>query len=105
MEEPYVETHDGGFWISGTRVSFDSVVLAFLQGISPESIAGECFPTLTLEQVYGAVTYYLAHRLEIDAYLKQADTDFEALRQAVHSAAPEFSHKLAEARRQRQMAG
>jgi len=64
MEKPYVETHDGGHWISGTRVSLDSVVLAFLQGLSPESIAAECFPTLTLEQVYGAITYYLAHRLE-----------------------------------------
>ena len=105
MEKVYVETHDGGYRISGTRVSLDSVVLAFVQGLSPETIAGECFPTLTLEQVYGAIAYYLAHRPEIDAYLKQADADFEALRQAINSAAPEFSRKLAEARRQIQMAG
>lgn len=104
MEKLYVEARDGGYWISGTRVSLDSVVVAFLQGLSPESIAAECFPTLTLEQVYGAITYYLAHRLEIDAYLKQADAEFEALRQAVHSASAEFSRKLAEARRQMQTA-
>jgi uncharacterized protein (DUF433 family) len=105
MEKRYVETHDEGYWISGTRVSLDSVVLAFLQGLSPETIAAECFPTLTLEQVYGAIAYYLAHRPEIDAYLKQADAEFEALREAARSAAPEFSRKLAEARRQMQMAG
>jgi len=105
MEKLYVEKHDEGYWISGTRVSLDSVVLAFLQGLSPEVIASECFPTLTLEQVYGAIAYYLAHRSEIDTYLKQADAEFEALRQAMHSDAPEFSRKLAEARRQMQISG
>ena len=104
MEKVYVEARDGGYWVSGTRVSLDSVVLAFLQGLSPETIAGECFPTLTLEEVYGAIAYYLAHRTEIDPNLKQADVEFEALRQAAHSAAPEFSRKLAEARRQAQTA-
>src|SRR3990172_3167770 len=105
MERIYVETRDGGYWISGTRVSLDSIVLSFLEGLSPETIAAECFPTLTLEQVYGAITYYLAHRPAIDAYLKLADAEFEALRQATHSAVSEFSRKLVEARRQMQMAG
>jgi uncharacterized protein (DUF433 family) len=104
VEKVYVEVRDGGYWVSGKRVSLDSVVLAFLQGFSPETIAGECFPTLTLEEVYGAVAYYLAHRTEIDPHLKQADAEFEALREATHSAAPEFSRKLAEARRQVQTA-
>src|ERR1700690_3798151 len=99
MEKLYVETRDGGYWISGTRVSLDSVVLTFLEGLSPETIAGECFPTLTLEQVYGAIAYYLAHRAEIDAYLKQADAEFAALSQATHSASPEFAAQLTEARR------
>ena len=105
MESPYVETRDGGYWIRGTRVSLDSIVLAFLEGLSPETIAAECFPTLTLEQVYGAIAYYLAHRSKIDSYLKQADADFEALRQATHGEIPEFSRRLAEARRHIQPAG
>jgi uncharacterized protein (DUF433 family) len=105
MEKLYVESRDGGFWVSGTRVSLDSVVLAFLEGLSPETIAAECFPTLTLEQVYGTIAYYLAHRAEIDAYLKQAGAQFEALRRTLHSDAPDLSRKLAEARRQIQTAG
>ncbi|MGA2065449.1 MAG: DUF433 domain-containing protein [Thermoguttaceae bacterium] len=102
MENIYVERHDGGYWVGGTRVSLDSVVLAFLQGLSPEAIASECFPALTLEQVYGAIAYYLAHRPEIDAYLKQADAEFDALREALRSDDPDFARKLAEARRQMQ---
>jgi uncharacterized protein (DUF433 family) len=104
MEKAYVEQRDDGYWINGTRVSLDSVVLAFLQGLSAETIAAECFPTLTLEQVYGAIAYYLAHQREIDAYLKEADTEFEALRQSAHVADQEFTLKLAKARRQMQTA-
>ena len=96
MEKLYVETRDGGYWVSSTRVSLDSVVLAFLEGLSPEAIAGECFPTLTLEQVYGAIAYYLAHRSEVDAYLKRTDADFEAMRQAINSAAPDVARRFAE---------
>jgi len=104
MEKTYVQHREDGYWIDGTRVSLDSVVLAFLQGLSPETIAGECFPTLTLEQVYGALTYYLAHQTEIDAHLQRADPEFQALRQATHGAAGKFSNKLAQARRQMQTA-
>ena len=103
MEKQYVEKHDEGYWVAGTRVSLDSVILAFLEGLSPETIVTECFPTLTLEQVYGAITYYLAHRADIDRYLDQADAEFEALRQAIRSADPQFHAKLIQARRRSHM--
>jgi uncharacterized protein (DUF433 family) len=100
METQYVEKRDGGYWIAGTRVSLDSIVMAFLDGLSPETIVAECFPVLTLEQVYGALTYYLAHQTEIDAYLREADTEFEALRETTRDADPLFYEKLMQARRQ-----
>lgn len=100
MEKQYVEKRDEGFWIAGTRISLDSVALAFLDGLSPETIAAECFPVLTIEQVYGSITYYLSHRDEINAYLKRAETEFEVLRQATNE--PTFSQKMAKARRQMQ---
>lgn len=103
MEKHYVEQRDEGYWVAGTRVSFDSIVLAFLDGLSPEMIVAECFPILTLEQVYGAITYYLAHRADIDRYLQQADAEFDALRQATRNADPQFHAKLMQARRQSQM--
>jgi uncharacterized protein (DUF433 family) len=103
MEKQYIEKHDEGYWVAGTRVSLDSVILAFLEGLSPEAIVTECFPTLTLEQVYGAITYYLAHRTKIDRYLEQADAEFEALRQATRGADPQFHAKLIQARRRSHM--
>jgi uncharacterized protein (DUF433 family) len=94
MEKQYVEYRDNGCWIAGSRVSLDSIVLAFQDGFSPETIAAECFPTLTLEQVYGAITYYLGHCAEIDAYLEAADAEWEALRHVTRQADPEFYQKL-----------
>lgn len=103
MQKHYVEKRDAGYWVAGTRVSLDSIVLAFLEGLSPETIVAECFPVLTLEQVYGAITYYLAHRAEVDLYLQQIDAEFNALRHATRSADPQFYAKLVQARLQKQM--
>src|SRR5262245_60606374 len=97
MRTEYVEERDGGYWVTGTRVSLDSIVYAFLSGQTAESIA-QSFPVLHLEQVYGAITYYLAHRTEVDAYLQKARLAFESLRQAARDADPMFYKKLADAR-------
>src|SRR5437764_13612110 len=83
MDQAYVEKRGGGYCISGTRVSLDSVVYAFRRGASPETIKSS-FPTLTLEQVYGAITYYLSKQTEIDVYLRQSEEAYEAARQANH---------------------
>jgi len=102
MEKQYVEKRDEAYWIAGTRVSLDSVVMAFLDGLSPETIVAECFPALTLEQVYGAIAYYLSRRNEIDAHLKRAEVEVESLRRVTND--PAFSRKMAEACRQMQTA-
>ena len=54
--------------IKGTRVGIETVLDDYLSGASPEEIAAR-YRTLTLEQVYATVTYYLRHREEVDAYL------------------------------------
>src|SRR5262245_1114155 len=61
MGKSYVEQRDGGYWAADTRVSLDSLVYAFRAGQTAESLA-QSFPVLTLEQAYGALTYYLANR-------------------------------------------
>ena len=98
MEKQYVGQRDQGYWISDSRVSLESVVFAFLDGYSPETIAAECFPILSLEQVYGAITYYLSNRREIDTYLQQVGVESQAFQQATRD--PEFSRKIATARRE-----
>jgi uncharacterized protein (DUF433 family) len=101
MSSQYVEQRDEGYWVMGSRVSLDSIVNGFLSGQSAESIA-QSFPVLTLEQVYGAIAFYLSNRSEIDTYLARVRDDFEALRQAARDADPMFYQKLADARRHRQ---
>jgi uncharacterized protein (DUF433 family) len=97
MSKHYVRKVGTAYRLVGSRVSLDSVVYAFLDGQSPESIV-ESFPTLSLEQVYGAITFYLAHRDEIDDYLRQGEEGHEALRQSVRQADPAFYKRLEEAR-------
>ncbi len=94
----YVEQRDGGYWVGGTRVSLDSLVYGFLRGQSPESIA-QSFPVLSLEEVYGAITFYLANRAEVDACLQQGEAEFERLRLAAREANPLLHAKLEAARR------
>jgi len=92
FDKPYIEVCRGAYRIASTRISLDSVVYAFRQGRSPEAIQ-QSFPLLTLEQIYGAITYYLAHQAEMDAYLEAGETEYEAARQRQRAAQPEFYQK------------
>lgn len=99
MSKVYVERVGDAYRVAGSRVSLDSVVYAFLGGQSPESIV-DSFPTLSLEQVYGAITFYLSNRDEIDSYLKQGEEEFEELRRVSREANSQLHKKLEEARQQ-----
>jgi len=96
----YVEKEKGRYRIRGSRVSLESIVYAFLSGQTAESIA-QSFPTLDLEQVYGAIAFYLSRREEIDSYLSQMKSDYEAKREQARRSDPMFYQKLADARLQK----
>jgi uncharacterized protein (DUF433 family) len=93
MDKSYVERRDGGYWITGTRISLDSIVYAFKRGVAPESIQ-RAFPLLILEEIYGAITFYLAHEQEIEAYLAQAEAALEIQARALNAAAQVANPKL-----------
>jgi uncharacterized protein (DUF433 family) len=80
MQNEYVDLVDGAYRVAGSRVSLDSVVYAFLRGESPDGIA-ESFPALNLEQIYGAIAFYLGHRDTVDTYLRAGKADFAHLRE------------------------
>ena len=98
MNKAYVEWRDEGYWIANSRVSLDTIVYAFLDGQSPESIA-QSLPALTLEQIYGSIAFYLAHQTEIETYLEHSKANFETRRKASRESDPVFYQKLADARR------
>src|SRR5438067_4877502 len=104
MNQAYVESSDGGYWISGTRISLDSIVYAFRRGASPETIKSS-FQALTLEQVYGAITFYLSRQPEVDEYLRRSEETFEAARKANHDQLrrekPELHERLIRAKDER----
>jgi uncharacterized protein (DUF433 family) len=72
-EKRYVRVNEhGAMRIGNSRVVLDSMVAGFEQGHSPETLQQQ-YPRLSLEEVYGAITYYLAHTDEVRAYLKRQD--------------------------------
>jgi uncharacterized protein (DUF433 family) len=97
MAREYVEQRDGGYFVKDSRVSLDSVVFAFLRGESPEGIA-ESFPSLGLEQIFGALAFYMADREIVDEYLREGQEQFDALREKARRNNPALYRKLAEAR-------
>ncbi len=99
MGKEYVELKEGAYKVGGTRVSLDSVVYGFRRGASPESIQ-KSFPALTLEQIYGAIAFYLANQQAIDEYLLDDEQEFEKLRQASRAAHPEWYERMERARKE-----
>jgi uncharacterized protein (DUF433 family) len=82
---PYVERNtQGTMVVAGSRVSVGSVVRAFWTGETPETIC-QAYPVLTLEQVYGVIAHYLAHRSEVDAELASHDTEVARLRESTRA--------------------
>ena len=58
--------------VAGTRVTLDTVAYAFRDGATPEEIV-QMYPALELADAYEAVTHYLRHRSEVDAYLAERE--------------------------------
>lgn len=101
LVKKYIEQREQGYWIAGTRISLDSVVYAFLDGDSPENIA-QNFPLISLEQVYGAIAFYLANRELVDIYLKEGEAEFEKLQHSLRIKNPLLYQKLKTAQAEKQ---
>jgi uncharacterized protein (DUF433 family) len=55
--------------IRGTRIGIEHILYEYIhRGQSPEEIA-ERFHTVSLEQIYATILYYLRNRTPLDAYL------------------------------------
>lgn len=79
------QTPEGGCRFTRSRVSLDSIVRAYWEGRSPEAVA-EDFPTLSLEQIHGAVAFYLHNREEMDRYLATQDESWKHFQQESEAA-------------------
>jgi len=89
----YVELRGEDYMLTGSRVSLASVVASWKEGLSAESIRDE-FPSLSLEQVYGAITYYLANQAALEECFSSLDADFERRRAEQEKLHPSIGAKL-----------
>jgi len=74
MQQPksYIQPDEHGVMrVGSSRVMLDSVVASFQQGHSPETIQQQ-YPALSLEDVYGAIAWYLANAEEVARYLRSS---------------------------------
>ena len=95
----YLKTDEFGVMHVGqTRVQFEAVICPFLDGSSPEEIQ-LMYPSLSLEEVYGTITHYLANRAESDEYLRRQDAAWEALRAEQDRNPPPVIRRLRELRK------
>jgi uncharacterized protein (DUF433 family) len=81
---PLIVGEDGTIRITGSRVTLDSLVDEFKLGATAEQIQ-EDFPSLTLREVYGAISYYLEHEETVEEYLRNQEQDSQETRQFVES--------------------
>ena len=98
MTHEYVERRDGGLYVAGSRVSLASIISAFRDGASPESIR-QSFPTLSLAQVYGAIAFYINHPQKSEADLQDLDKTLAELERNGQPPGKEMQKKLDDARR------
>ncbi len=98
MIREFVERREGSFYLAGSRVPLAHVVREFQHGELPEAIRSH-YPTLTLEQVYGAITFYLGSKEEVEADIagrERVEDEFAE----THPAPPDLKQKLQCARQQ-----
>ena len=70
---------DGVIRVSKTRVTLDTIVSAFLEGLTAEEIAVQ-YPVVPLADVYSVIGYYLHQKKRVDDYLKRREKFSEKVR-------------------------
>ena len=67
---PLITDADGVVRVGGTRVTLDTLVEAFHEGLTAEEMAHQ-YPSVALADIYAVLGYYLRQRSEVDAYLNE----------------------------------
>jgi uncharacterized protein (DUF433 family) len=96
-ESPYVEYRASSLYVTGTRVTLETVITYLQAGERPEQIA-EHIPTAPLSHIYGATAYYLENRALVDQYIAEGDR-IEASIPPLSESNPSLYAKLEAARR------
>ncbi|SPE42497.1 conserved hypothetical protein [Candidatus Sulfopaludibacter sp. SbA3] len=104
VSKEYVKKAEGVYRIGETRISLDSLVYLFHEGVSAESMV-DSYPALTLEQVHGALAFYLGNQKEIDGYLADGKRAASVQQEQSRQTNAEWIAKLQRARDASQIPG
>ena len=99
MAKDYVERREDSFYLAGSRVPLARVVYEFQNGAAPEAIRLS-YPALSLEQVYGAITFYLANKMDVETEMAERRRNEEEVIKAQSPLPPELQQRLESAREQ-----
>jgi len=69
---PLKADKQGVIRVAGTRVTLDTLVGYYKQGLTIEDLSRN-FPTVQLADILSTVAYYLHHKDEVESYLKEQD--------------------------------
>ncbi len=83
-EVELTKTEAGVLRIGDSRVSLDTVIIAFGQGATPEQIVKD-YDSLELGEVYAVISYYLQNRDEVENYLERRRVERGKLRRQIES--------------------
>jgi uncharacterized protein (DUF433 family) len=98
MAKEFVERRHGSFYLIGSRVPLAHIVRQFQQGEPPEAIRLH-YPTLNLEQVYGAITFYLGNKEEVEKDVAEREREEDEFTRT-HPTPPEMKEKFERMRQQ-----
>ena len=98
MDRDFVERHETGFYLIGSRVPIDRIVREYQDGEQPEAIRSH-YPTLSLEQVNGAIAFYLGHKDEVEKVMAERERVEDEFSKT-HPAPPRLKAQLERARQQ-----
>jgi uncharacterized protein (DUF433 family) len=98
MSKEFVELRDGSFYLTGSRVPLAHIVREFQRGEFPEAIRSH-YPALSLEQVYGAIAFYLGRKEEVEGDVADREREEDAFT-AAHPTPPEVKQTFERMRQQ-----
>jgi len=98
MAKEYVEHRHESFYLIGSRVPLAHIVREFQNGEPPEAIRLH-YPTLSLEQVYGAITFYLGNKEEVQKDIVEREREEDEFSRT-HLTPPEIQEKFERMRQQ-----
>lgn len=88
--------------VKGTRIGIETILYEYIdRGHSPEEIV-QTYPSLSLEQVYATILYYLQNKETISNYLKNWIEHGHRMREQQRLNPPPVSEKLRQLRASRQ---